>query len=128
MQKTLDRVGSLNTKSSEIEFLKDLVSRLPRFCYLRGILEPFLGEFEQGVYADYVPPVRESWDARIKADLDVKAVNAELESLRKQKRDLEQAVAREVARLEEVATLARKVAASADYTVSAAKSLERSTR
>lgn len=128
MSKTLDCIGPLHTKAAEVEFLKGLVARLPRFCYLRGVLEPFLGEFERGVYADYVPPVRESWDARVAADLEVKAVNAELASLRQQKRDLEQAVAREVARLEEVATLARKVASSADYTVSQAKTLERGTR
>lgn len=127
MPKTLDSIGPLHTKAAEVAFLKDLVERLPRFCYLRGVLEPFLGEFERGVYADYVPPVRESWDARVNADLDAKAARAELEALRKQKRDLEQSLAREVARLEEVATLARKVAANADYSVSQFKSLERRT-
>lgn len=126
MPTTLDQIGPFRTKAAEVEFLKDLVSRLPS-SYLRDVLSPFLGDFEHGVYADYVPPIRESWEARMEAQQEVKAVNAKLEALRKQKRDLEQSVAREVARLEEIATLARKVAAAADYSVSQAKSLERST-
>lgn len=124
MSKTLDRIGPFKTKAAEVEFLKDLVARLPS-SYLRDVLSPFVPDFEQGVYSDYVPAVRDSWDARVEAEKDVKAVNAELASLRKQKRDLEQSVSREVARLAEVATLARKVASAADYSVSQAKSLDR---
>lgn len=124
MSKTLDRIGPFRTKAAEVEFLKDLVERLPS-SYLRDVLSPFLVDFEQGVYSDYVPSVRESWDARVEAEKETKAAKADLESLRKQKRDLEQSIAREVARLEEVAILARKVAANADYSVSQIKSLDR---
>lgn len=124
MSKTLDRIGPFKTKAAEVEFLKDLVERLPS-SYLRDVLSPFVADFEQGVYSDYVPAVRDSWDARVEAQKEVKAVNAELEALRKQRRDLEQTIAREVARLDEIATLARKVAAAADYSVSQANSLDR---
>lgn len=124
MSKTLDRIGPFKTKAAEVEFLKDLVERLPS-SYLRDVLSPFVDDFEQGVYSDFVPAVRDSWDARVEAEKDVKAAKAVLDDLRKQKRDLEQSVAREVARLDEIATLARKVAAAADYSVSQAKSLDR---
>lgn len=124
MSKTLDRIGPFRTKAAEVEFLKDLIERLPS-SYLRDVLSPFVADFEHGVYSDYVPAVRDSWDARVEAEKDVKAAKVVLEDLRKQKRDLEQAIAREVARLDEIATLARKVASAADYSVSQAKSLDR---
>lgn len=110
------------TKAAEVEFLKDLIERLPS-SYLRDVLSPFVTEFEHGVYSDFVPSVRDSWDARIEAEKEVKAVNAELESLRKQKKDLQREIAREYACLEKIGTLARELASAADYT----KSLERRT-
>lgn len=123
MPKTLDRVGPFRTKADEVEFLKDLVARLPS-SYLRDVLSPFLIDFEQGVYSDWVPAIRDSWDARVAADKEVKAVNAELAALRQQKRTLEASVSHAVGRLEELAKLARQFSGAAHDVAAKAKSLE----
>lgn len=115
------------TKADEVEFLKDFVNGLPS-SYLRDTLSPFVDDFERGVYNDFVPSVRDSWDARIEAEKQVKAVNAELEALRRQRDDLRRTVAREVASLREIASLAAKVVTHASYAEAQANSLERSTR
>ena len=112
MSKTLDRIGPFRTKAAEVEFLKDLVERLPS-SYLRDVLEPFLVEFEQGVYSDWVPPVRDSWQARIDAAKEVKAIDAEILRLGAEKKAIEQAIARNLERLKTVVETARSVASSA---------------
>jgi hypothetical protein len=70
------------TKSDEIETLHGFVQSLPRFSYLRSALEPFLVDFERGVYSDYVPSVRESWDARIAADKEASEARAKAQEAR----------------------------------------------
>jgi hypothetical protein len=56
------------TKREEIDAVKAFVASLPRDSYARDALEPFLMEFEKGVYADYVPTVHDSWRHRREAD------------------------------------------------------------
>ena len=70
------------TKQKEIETLKAFVEGLPRDSYVRDALEPFLMEFERGVYSDYVPSVSESWRFRREAEAEAAAARAELSALR----------------------------------------------
>lgn len=56
------------TKAQEIATLKAFIAGLPRDSYVRDALEPFLTEFERGVYSDYVAPVSESWRHRREAE------------------------------------------------------------
>jgi hypothetical protein len=70
------------TKAEEIATLKAFVTGLPRDSYVRDALEPFLVEFERGVYSDYVPTVIESWRHRREAE-------EETAKARQQMRDVE---------------------------------------
>jgi hypothetical protein len=85
------------TKSQEIEHLRSFVSALPS-SYLRDSLAPFVPEFERGVYSDFVPSVRDSWDARIEAQKEVKVLQAEIAELTKARDEFRREFAREVAR------------------------------
>lgn len=69
------------TKHEEIETLKAFIAGLPRDSYVRDALEPFLMEFERGVYSDYVPPVSESWRHRREADEETKEARKQLETV-----------------------------------------------
>jgi hypothetical protein len=70
------------TKREEIDAVKAFVDSLPRFTYARMALEPFLMEFERGVYNDTVPTVLQSWDARRQAQTEAGEARAELAALR----------------------------------------------
>lgn len=66
------------TKQQEIETLKAFVAGLPRDSYVRDALEPFLVEFERGVYSDYVPSVSESWRHRREAESETAEARKQL--------------------------------------------------
>ena len=87
------------TKAEEIARLSGFVASLPS-SYLSDVLSPFVEQFAAGVYSDCVPSVRDSWDARIEADKEVKAVKAEIESLKKERAALRREFASEVALFE----------------------------
>ena len=84
------------TKSQEIDLLKKFVEKLPS-SYLRDVLRPFLPDFERGVYSDIVPSVRDSWDARVEAEKEVKAIKAEIAELEKARDAFRRDFASEVA-------------------------------
>ena len=69
------------TKAEEIATLKAFVADLPRDSYVRDALEPFLVEFERGVYSDYVPTVIESWRHRLEAEREANEARAALKSI-----------------------------------------------
>ena len=87
------------TKAEEIARLKGFVDSLPT-SYLRDTLRSVVEEFSAGIYSDFVPSVRDSWDARIAADKEVKAVRAEIASLRKEQTALRREFASEVSLFE----------------------------
>jgi hypothetical protein len=69
------------TKHEEIETLRKFVAGLPRDSYVRDALEPFLLEFERGVYSDYVPSVFQSWEHRLEAEMETKEARAALKAV-----------------------------------------------
>jgi hypothetical protein len=85
------------TKTQEIEHLRSFVSALPS-SYLRDTLTPFVSDFEHGVYSDFVPSVRDSWDARIEAQKEVKVLQAEIAELTKARDEFRREFAREISR------------------------------
>jgi len=87
------------TKSEEIARIKGFVGSLPS-SYLRDVLGPFVAEFESGIYCDFVPSLRDSWDARIAADKEVKAVKAEIASLKAEREKFRREFAAEVSAFE----------------------------
>ena len=89
------------SKSEEIKSLQEFVAGLPRFSYLRDVLQPFVVEFESGVYSDFVPSVRDSWDNRIEADKEAKVVRQQVAELERQRDALRRELAVEVSRYRE---------------------------
>ena len=85
------------TKTQEIEHLRSFVSALPS-SYLRDTLTPFVSDFEHGVYSDFVPSVRDSRDARIEAQKEVKVLQAEIAELTKARDEFRREFAREISR------------------------------
>ena len=69
------------TKAEEIKSLKEFVAGLPRDSYVRDALEPFLVEFERGVYSDYVASVSESWRHRLEAEKEAKEARAAVKAI-----------------------------------------------
>lgn len=102
------------TKHAEIETLKKFVSSLPRASYLRSALEPFLPEFERGVYSDLVPSIRESWDARIEAQNEAVAARRAIDALRVEHRRLQDEVGCQLRRLERANDSLQEIASSID--------------
>lgn len=72
------------TKDQEIQHLKYFVAGLPRDSYARDALEPFLLEFERGVYSDYVPTVLDSWRHRQEAEKEALEARARLAEVQKE--------------------------------------------
>jgi seryl-tRNA synthetase len=99
----------LSSKKSEIEHLREFVDSLPD-SYLRDTLRPFVPDFERGVYSDFIPSVRDSWDARIEADKEVKALRKEIAELQEERRKLVNEIARDVKRFEDGVASLREAA------------------
>jgi hypothetical protein len=119
----------LSSKKSEIDHLRQFVDDLPS-SYLRDTLAPFVPDFERGVYSDFIPSVRDSWDARIEADKEVKALRKEIETLRKARNDFHREFASEVARyqsglkaLREASNVVANACRWADDAIESAKTL-----
>jgi hypothetical protein len=72
------------TKREEIDAVKSFVASLPRDSYARDALEPFLMEFEQDVYSDYVPSVSQSWQYRREAEKETAEARAELKAVQEE--------------------------------------------
>jgi len=90
---------TLSSKASEVDHLRQFVEGLPS-SYLRDTLSPFVVDFERGVYSDFVPSVRDSWDARIEADKEVKELRKQVAELQEERRKLVNEIAKETARFE----------------------------
>lgn len=118
------------TKHDEIATLKRFVAALPENTYLRSALEPFVLEFEQGIYSDIVPSLRESWNERIEAQREAAEAKRAVEALRREQSKLEEAVVGQLRRIENAAGLFRDIEQvigsakfAADRVASSARSL-----
>jgi len=118
------------TKHDEIQTIKSFVAGLPTASYLRAALEPFVPEFEQGVYSDIIPSLRESWNARIEAQKEAAEARRAIDALRIEQRRLQDEVSSQIRRLERANDSLREISSTidianraADRAASAARSL-----
>lgn len=80
------------SKTDEIQILRDFVAGLPQPSYLHIILEPFVEEFANDVYCDFVPPIHESWQARIDARNEAVEEQKKVEEIRKEAREIQREI------------------------------------
>lgn len=80
------------SKADEIQILRDFVAGLPQPSYLHIVLEPFVEEFANDVYCDLVPPIHESWQARIDARNEAVEEQKRVEEIRKEGRELQREI------------------------------------
>lgn len=118
------------TKHDEIQTIKSFVAALPTASYLRSALEPFVPDFEQGVYSDIVPSLRESWTARIEAQREATEARRAIDALKIEQKKLQDEVGHQLRRLERANDSLQEISASidvasrsADRAASAARSL-----
>jgi hypothetical protein len=102
------------TKADEIATIKKFVSSLPEVSYLRSALEPFVPEFEAGVYSDIVPCLRESWNARIEAQREASEARRAIEALRVEQKRLQDEVHVQLRRLERANDSLQEISSSID--------------
>jgi len=118
------------TKHDEIQTIKQFVAALPTASYLRSALEPFVPEFEQGIYSDIVPSFRESWNDRIEAQREAAEARRAIDALRIEQKRLQEEVGHQIRRLERANDSLREISSTidianraADRAASAARSL-----
>jgi hypothetical protein len=110
------------SKANEVALLRDFVQSLPGESYLRSALEPFVIQFEQGIYSDIVPSVRESWDARIEADAEAKEARAAVARIRSEAETARREACLVHARVNKIVDTLRELSGSVDYASREAKS------
>lgn len=102
------------TKHDEIQTIKKFVANLPENTYLRSALEPFVSEFEHGVYSDIVPSLRESWNARIEAQREAAEARRAIDALKIEHKKLQEEVGHQIRRLERANDSLRDISSTID--------------
>ena len=92
----------LSTKADEINHLRDFVAALPEQSYIYSCLSPFVAEFEQDVYSDFVPNFAASWAHRCEARHEAVEAAKELKAVQDQVKAARAELADQVNRLNRV--------------------------